>query len=130
MLTKPIQFLNKHRLCVQLLSNNSIAVDTIYTVYDFPFEEVCSKILIDPIQHKTLVILIFQIGSERLSFAGCAGKPFQYLAFHIQLVGACCKVEILICPPVSNKLSIVIDEAARKGVTLMTMQNQLKCIQK
>ena len=82
----------------------------IYLV-DVVMGEVCSKILIDPIQHKTLVILISQIGSERLSFAGCTGKPFQHLAFHIQFVGACCKVEILICPPVSNKLSIVIDEA-------------------
>lgn len=42
---KSIQFLNKHGLCVQLLSNNTIAVDIIYTLEDFPFDEVCTKIL-------------------------------------------------------------------------------------
>ena len=44
-MNKPIQFLNKQGLCVQLLSNNTIAVDLIYTIKDFPFEEVFTKIL-------------------------------------------------------------------------------------
>ena len=44
-MNKPIQFLHKQGLCVQLLSNNTIAVDIIYTLSDFPFDEVCTKIL-------------------------------------------------------------------------------------
>ena len=45
MLIKPIQFLNKQNFCVQTLSNNTIAVDRIYTIYDFPYEETFNKIL-------------------------------------------------------------------------------------
>lgn len=45
MLSKPIQFLHKQNFCVQTLSDNTIAVDRIYTLDDFPWEETCSKLL-------------------------------------------------------------------------------------
>ena len=45
MLSKPLQFLNSQHLIVQQLSDNTITVDEYYTINDFPFEEVFTKIL-------------------------------------------------------------------------------------
>ena len=44
-LSRPIHFLHGNNFVVQSLSNQLPAVDIIYTIDDFPFEEVCSKIL-------------------------------------------------------------------------------------
>lgn len=44
-LSRPIQFLCDHYLVVQQLADSSIAVDIIYTIEDFPFEETFTKIL-------------------------------------------------------------------------------------
>lgn len=44
-LIKPMQFLNAQNLIVQLLANNKIVVDEIYTIHNFPFDEVCGKLL-------------------------------------------------------------------------------------
>lgn len=44
-LSQPIHFLHGNNYVVQSLSNQLPAVDIIYTINDFPFEEVCSKIL-------------------------------------------------------------------------------------
>ena len=45
MLSKPLQFLNSLHLIVQQLSDTTITVDKYYTIHDFPFEEVFTKIL-------------------------------------------------------------------------------------
>ena len=44
-LCKPLQFLNRHNLIVQQLSNKQLAINVIYTIHDFNFEDTCSKIL-------------------------------------------------------------------------------------
>ena len=44
-LSRPMHVLHGNNFVVQSLSNQLPAVDIIYTIYDFPFEEVCSKIL-------------------------------------------------------------------------------------
>ena len=44
-LSRPIHFLHGNNFVIQSLSNQLPVVDIIYTIDDFPFEEVCSKIL-------------------------------------------------------------------------------------
>lgn len=40
-----LDWLSQHNLVTQTLSDNSISIDRIYTIDDFPYEEVCEKLL-------------------------------------------------------------------------------------
>jgi hypothetical protein len=71
-----------------------------------------TKIPIDSVQHKLAIFFVCPITLERLTFAGWAGKPFQYLALHVQFVLAVGVVEICLAVSVSNKLPVAVDEAA------------------
>lgn len=84
----PLQWLNKQHLIVQQLSNNLISTNIYYTIKDFPFEEVCTKLLKYKYcgHHQTAYILdfaTFDIETTTYQMSIIDNEP-QYNAFMYQ----------------------------------------------